>query len=312
MSNSVEESDEDFVSEEDYETTESEFSEEEMSVDGSIDDFQDIPEPIVYLQSDKSSSFKPDERLFNILNNKMNDVNKIKNKKHKLLYERIKEMNKITTNIDNYVSESINNSNENMFNNIIKFVLDSNNNNNKTSIEYLCELNEYLIPTAVICGENACNILLHLENKLKTSINPCPLVFRFNEECINKINNITSQQKVIIIIDSIEQWTRKNLLTLLIYTLHNSNNKEFILIIGISTDQYLIQKMIEPNALRHLKIKYCFEPSNNLYSELTEEILIDKLPILFSHNILNVLVNNSSTTIFKHQIKYLLVLFFSD
>ncbi len=249
-----------------------------------------MPTRIIHLEADKNSEFKPDKQLFTILHNKIKGTSEIKNKEHKSLYQQIKEMHKIVNKIDSHISESINNSNENTFDNIIKFVLDSNNsNNNKTTIEFLCELTEYLIPTAIlICGQNVSDHSLHfkhLENKLKTSINPSPLIFQFNEECINKINNIKSQTKVIIIIDSIEQWSTK-ILTLLIHTLHNNNNKEFILIIGVSTDQYLIQQMIQPNALKLLaKSKYYFESSNNLYLKLAEEILNEKSPILFNENI---------------------------
>eukprot|EP01084_Bolivina_argentea_P075684 137177_1 len=258
----------------------------------------DIEDPIIYVEPDNNSSFKPDASLFNILNNKKSD-NVINN--NSTLQKRMQLMNEVNQTCDELIVGRTCNSNQDMVNKMASFLNDD-----------IYALNPCLIPTVVICGQNNCLIISHLETKLTSSINSHTFV-RFNEEYLDKIDCIANEQKVLIIIENIERWFTTNILTLLIYTLHNSqSNAKFALILGTSTDHNLIQKMIEPNALRHLKIKYCFEPSNNLYSELTEEILIDKLPILFSHNILNVLVNNSSTTIFKHQIKYLLVLFFSD
>ena len=146
--------------------------------------------------------------------------------------------------------------------------------------------------------------------------------------CFNKL------PKIIIMIDCIEYWSPL-LLSSLIYILHgmsnnyynnnnnnNNNNNQFdkiipfILVLGVSTNDNLLSKMIEPESLKLLSIsRYYFESSYKIYKKVTEKILIESSPILFDSCILNKLLNNNqlnnySIARFKDQIRYLFMSYF--
>ena len=143
--------------------------------------------------------------------------------------------------------------------------------------------------------------------------------------CFNKL------PKIIIMIDCIEYWSPL-LLSSLIYMLHGMSNNyhnyhnnqnqfkkiiPFILVLGVSTMDNLLSKMIEPESLNLLSIhRYYFQSSYKLYKQVAEKILFESSPILFDSYILNKLLNdnyqlnNYSISKFKHQIRYLFMSYF--
>jgi len=134
--------------------------------------------------------------------------------------------------------------------------------------------------------------------------------------------------KIVVVIDSIEQWSPL-ILSSLIYTLwgitenygtntvpSNSERIPFIVVLGVSTTEDLLSRMIEPDALRLLSVsRHHLEPSHKLYQQLAEEILIERSPILFDCCVLNKLLNHYqlndySVARFKDQIRYLFMSYF--
>eukprot|EP01084_Bolivina_argentea_P013847 25938_1 len=128
-------------------------------------------------------------------------------------------------------------------------------------------------------------------------------------------------------IDSIEQWP-PSMLTSLIYTLHGmtenyghlsaADHLPFVLVMGVSTSEDLLSRMIEYDAVQLLSVKqFDFIASHELYQSLAEEILIESSPILFDESILNKLLNHCqlndySVSRFKEQIRYLLMAYFGS
>jgi len=129
--------------------------------------------------------------------------------------------------------------------------------------------------------------------------------------------------KIVIMLDCIEQWS-PHLLSSLIYTLHdmkdgvNGCHIPFVLVLGVSTTEDLLGRMVEGDALRLLSVsRYYFKPSFDLYQELAEQILIETSPILFDSCILNKLLNHYqlndySVARFKDQIRYLFMSYFMN
>ena len=136
-----------------------------------------------------------------------------------------------------------------------------------------------------------------------------------------------SLSKIVIMIDCIEQWSPM-MLSSLIHILHGmhenykiqfkATSMPFILILGVSTTENLLSRMIEHDALRLLSVSlYYFKSSQELYPKLVEEILIDKSPILFDsctlHRILNHFqMNDNSISRLKDHIRYLCMSHFMD
>eukprot|EP01084_Bolivina_argentea_P016299 30517_1 len=258
--------------------------------------------PIVELKANNISSNKPDTELFLVLNKKVTDPQEINNNQYKLLYKRITESEIIIKTIEKHIKNTVNKVMQNMFNNIIVFLFKSNNNN--PSCHHLCNLNEYTIPTAVICVQNTSEILLQLENKLQTSISNA-IIVHFNAQCVDEINKIVNGQQIIIIIDNFEQCVTNNSLTLLINTLSIRNKNDVTFIMAVTTDENIIQKSIETNVLKFLTRKYFFEPTINLHSKLIHDVF-DQLPILVTPSILHQMSNHSSIPRLVNEIKYLL------
>ena len=124
--------------------------------------------------------------------------------------------------------------------------------------------------------------------------------------------------KIMVKIESVEQWSPL-ILSSLVYALHGItdnyrhitarhgvNHIPFMLVLGVSTTEDLLSRMVEPDALRLLSVsRHYFEPSHKLYQRLAEGILIESSSILFDCCILNKLLN-------RHQFTYYSVARFND
>jgi len=127
--------------------------------------------------------------------------------------------------------------------------------------------------------------------------------------------------KIVVVIDCIEHCPPQ-LLSSIIYTLHGltdgARHVPFVLVLGASSTELALSRMVESDALRLLSVsRYYFEPSHILYKQLAEDILIERAPILFDCGILHKLLshyqlNDYSVARFKDQIRYLFMSYFMN